>query len=119
MIEALQVQFDEELLMRLESERTILDDKVDRARYGYIVTRKQYYNNLIKEMEGFNVKISSKIEVSGQLLTDLINVKVDKLKIYDKLYELVESSVLINNVHVERKAPPPPQTIPELNMFVS
>ena len=48
----------------MESERTILEDKVDKARYGYIVTRKQYYNDLIKEMEGFNVKISSKIDGS-------------------------------------------------------
>jgi hypothetical protein len=48
-------------LQRLESERNILDDKVDKARYGYIVSRKQYFNDLIKEMEGFNIKISSKI----------------------------------------------------------
>lgn len=55
MIETLQAQFDEELLQRLEVERNVLDDKVERARYGYIVTRKQYYKDLIKEMEGFNI----------------------------------------------------------------
>ena len=49
----------------MEAERTVLEDKVDKARYGYIVSRKQYYNDLIKEMEGFNIKIFSKIEVSG------------------------------------------------------
>ena len=85
-----------------------MEDKVDKARYGYIVSRKQYYGDLIKEMEGFNVKIFSKIDVSNQLLTDLINVKVDRLKIYDRLYDLVEQSVLINKVNIERKAPPPP-----------
>ena len=58
-------------------------------------------------MEGFNVKIGSKIEVSGQLLTDLLTVKIDKLQIYDKLYDLVEGSVLVNNTNIERKAPPP------------
>jgi hypothetical protein len=58
-------------------------------------------------MEGFNVKIYRKIEDSGTLLSDLINVKIDKVKIYEKLYDLVEGSVLINNVNIERKAPPP------------
>ena len=118
LIETLQAQFDEELLQRLESERTILEDKVEKARYGYIVSRKQYYNDLIKEMEGFNVKIHRKIEDSGTLLTDLINVKVEKLKIYEKLYDLVETSVLINNVNIERKAPPP-MPVQEINLFAS
>ena len=52
-------------MQRLESERTILEDKVEKARYGYIVSRKQYYGDLIKEMEGFNIKIFSKIDSSG------------------------------------------------------
>lgn len=65
MIETLNIQFDEELLHRLEVERNVLDDKVERARYGYIVHRKQYYLDLIKEMEGFSVELSRKIETSG------------------------------------------------------
>lgn len=55
MIEQLTAQFDEELLQRLENEKNVLDDKVDKARYGFIVTRKEYYNDLIKEMEGFTI----------------------------------------------------------------
>lgn len=40
LIDTLTAQFDEELLERLENERDVLDDKIDKARYGYIVTRK-------------------------------------------------------------------------------
>lgn len=114
MIETLNAQFDEELLHRLEVERNVLDDKVDRARFGYIVSRKQYYKDLIKEMEGFNIQLSSKVETSNQLLTDLLSVKVDKLQIYNKLYDLVENQVMINNENISRKAPPPAQ---EINLF--
>lgn len=53
-MESLHLDFDEELLRRLENERLVLDDKVERARYGFIVTRKEYYEKLIKEMEGFS-----------------------------------------------------------------
>jgi hypothetical protein len=107
MIDSLHAQFDEELLHRLETERNVLDDKVDKARYGYIVTRKQYYNDLIKEMEGFNVQLTRKIETSQGHLGDLLGVRLDRLQIYDKLYDLVETCVSVNNANIERKAPPP------------
>lgn len=90
------MQFDEELLQRLETERNVLDDKVERARYGYIVTRKQYYNELIKQMEEFSIKINHKIDSSQSLLNDLLTVKLDRLQIYDRLYELVEGCVMVN-----------------------
>lgn len=111
LIETLTAQFDEELLQRLETERNVLDDKVDRARYGYIVTRKQYYNDLIKEMEDFSFKLNHKIESSNSMLTDLLTVKLDRLQIYDKLYDLVENCVMVNNQNIERKSPPPAQEI--------
>jgi len=34
-------------------------------------------------------------------------VKLDKLQIYDRLYELVEGCVMVNNQNIERKSPPP------------
>ena len=43
MIESLNSEFDDDLLTRLEQEKIILDDKVERARFGYVVSRKQYY----------------------------------------------------------------------------
>ena len=43
-------------------EKTILDDKVERARYGYIVSRKEYYRKLIKEMEDFTINLSLKVD---------------------------------------------------------
>ncbi len=96
LIETMTVQFDEELLQKLETERNVLDDKVERARYGYIVTRKQYYNELIKQMEEFSININHKIESSTSLLNDLLTVKLDRLQIYERLYELVEGCVMVN-----------------------
>ena len=107
MIETLQAQFDEELLHRLEVERGVLDDKVHSKRYAYIVIRKQYYEDLIKEMEDFNIQLTRKIESSGSMLGDLINVKLDRLRIYDRLYDLVENCVAINNEKVQRRSAPP------------
>jgi hypothetical protein len=42
-------------------EKSILDDKVERARYGYIVSRKDYYRQLIKEMEDFSINLEFKV----------------------------------------------------------
>lgn len=57
-IEQLNVSFDEELIKKLEQERLILEDKVERARYGYIVSRKEYYQKLMKDMEEFSVTMT-------------------------------------------------------------
>jgi len=47
-IESLTSQFDEDLMEQLEQEKGILDEKVDRARYGYIVVRRDYYKDLVE-----------------------------------------------------------------------
>lgn len=90
------MQFDEELLKKLEMEKTVLDDKVDRARFGYIVSRKEYYQQLIKEMEDFSVNLSFKVDQSNVLFNDLLQVEVDKPQIYEKLYDLVENTIKID-----------------------
>jgi hypothetical protein len=80
----------------LETEKNILEDKVERARYGYIVTRKDYYKQLIQEMDDFSINISKKVEQSNDLFSELLAVDIDRLTIYDKLYEMVESTVKID-----------------------
>lgn len=47
-IESLNSQFDDDLMEQLEQEKGILEDKVERARYGFIVVRRDYYNKLIE-----------------------------------------------------------------------
>lgn len=54
-IDTLQESFDEEILEKLEQEKLILDERVDNSRYGYIVTRKDYYQSLIKKMEDLSL----------------------------------------------------------------
>jgi hypothetical protein len=90
------VQFDEELLNKLEMERTIVDDKVATARYAYIVTRKEYYRKLIKEMEDLNFKITRKVEDSNSLFDDLIKVDFDRNYLYEKVYDIVDNCVKID-----------------------
>lgn len=109
LIESLHLQFDEELLKKLENEKFILDDKVDRARYGYIVTRKDYYKQLIKEMEEFSFNLSYKIDQSSAMFSDLLQIEIDRQAIYERLYELVEGTIKIDGGNFQRKAPPPPQ----------
>lgn len=72
LVDTLTASFDEELLQRLEDERDVLDDKIDKARYGYIVTRKQYYKDLIKEMEQFSITMHQKIESSNNMIGELL-----------------------------------------------
>ena len=57
-LETFTLDFDEELLMKLEETKNVLEDRVGQARYGYIVSRKEHYNQLIKQMEDFNIKLS-------------------------------------------------------------
>lgn len=100
---------DDELLNKLEQERIILEDKVEHIRYGYIVTRKEYYRNLIIEMEELNLKLSQKIDQSNVLQTDLLNIDYDSNYLYDKLYEVVENTVKVDNIAIQRRTVPPQQ----------
>ena len=52
------------------------------------------------------------------MLTDLLTVKLDRLQIYEKLYELVEGAVMVNNQNIERKSPPPAQEVNLLSQEV-
>lgn len=45
----------------------MLDDKIDKARFGYVVSRKKYYNDLIKEMDDLTQKLGTKIDDSNSL----------------------------------------------------
>lgn len=83
-------------MKKLETEKNILEDKVERVRYGYIVVRKNYYNELIKQMDDFSINISRKIEESNSLFNDLLGVDIDQMMIFEKLYELVETTVKID-----------------------
>lgn len=74
----------------------VLDDKVERARYGFIVSRKEYYDKLIKEMEGFSMTLSHKVEQSTNIFDEVINVDIDKTLIYDQLYSLVEGTIRVD-----------------------
>ena len=99
------MEFDEDLLKRLESEKLVLDEKVDRARYGYIVSRRDYYSHLIEEMEQFTVKMTKKIEHSNMLFGELIQVDMggSSQVIYDKLWEMVEQVVKVDGSKMGRK----------------
>ena len=77
-------------------ERTIIEDKVSSARYAYIMTRKEYYRKLIKEMEDLNFKITRKVEDSNQIFDDLIKVDFDKAYLYEKVYDIVDNCVKID-----------------------
>ena len=48
------------------------------------------------------------------MIKDVIGVKLDRLKIYDGLYSIVENCVFINNEKVQRRSAPPAS---ELNLL--
>jgi len=81
-------------------ERNILEDKVDRARYGYIVTRKEYYRELIKEMEELTFKLGTKIDSSNLLFNDLLKVDTNRSFLYEKLYDIIDTCVKVDNVTI-------------------
>ena len=56
-IDKLQVHLDEEQLKQLNSEKLLLEEKVDRARFGFVVNKKDYYQTLIEEMQGFSTTL--------------------------------------------------------------
>lgn len=93
-------QFDEEFLERLTIERDILEDKIEKARFGYIVSRKQYYRGLIKEMEELNVKLSERLDATSNLFNDVLRVDLNKALIADKLYEIIENSIKVDGLSI-------------------
>lgn len=83
----------------------MIDDKVETARYGYIVSRKDYYLDLIREMEELNLTIDSRLSSCNSMLDETITINLDKQAIYDKLYECLEGQVVIDGKKLERKQP--------------
>jgi len=82
-------------LEKLEQEKLILDERVDNSRYGYIVTRKDYYQSLIKKMEDLSLQLNTKIQSSHSLFENLLDVTFDKQSLNGHLYDIIQSSVKI------------------------
>lgn len=87
-------------------ERNILEDKIERARYCYVVTRKQYYQDLIKEMELMIANLDSKISTTNNMLDNVLKVNVDNTFMYDRLYDIINNSMVIDGGAVRKKEPP-------------
>lgn len=84
----------------------MLDNKVDYARYGFVVNRKQYYLDLIKEMEEFTARIGDKLKGTEDLMNDALRVEPEKALINDRLYDILENSLKIDGMPIQRKYMP-------------
>lgn len=74
----LQGQFvEDELWEKLENEKNIIDEKVDHARYAFIVTRKEYYRSLVREMEELNARVIDKLTGVSTVYADLLTVEYE------------------------------------------
>ena len=96
-IESLTSQFDEDLMEQLEQEKGILDEKVDRARYGYIVVRRDYYKDLVEQMELMLGKLTDKIMNSSDMIKDLLKVNCQGKWLNEKLYDIIDEAIIIDN----------------------
>jgi hypothetical protein len=86
----------------LEQEKLTLDERVDNARYGYIVTRKEYYKELIDKMSDLSLQMNSKISNSHHLFENILKVNIDTSLLNDNLYNIIEEAVTIGGEKIAR-----------------
>ena len=58
-------------------------------------------------MEALNLKLEQKVDTSSLLFTDVLRINVEKSFLYDKLYDIVEASMKVDSLNIQRKAVPP------------
>lgn len=71
------------------------------------MSRKKHYEDLIKEMESLNLKLTSKVTQSAGLFENITKLSIDTKGLNEKLYDIVENCVQIGGDSVQRRAKEP------------
>lgn len=52
---------------------------------------------MFKELDGLNLKLSVKVEGANSLFDEIVSVEQDEAFVHDKLYDIIEKGLKVNN----------------------
>ena len=73
MIQELNEENDDSMLDLIEEEKRIMDDKVDKSRFFFMVFKSHYYRDLIEAMKKYNEQMGVNLDKTKVKFQDLIS----------------------------------------------
>ncbi|TNV82888.1 hypothetical protein FGO68_gene13992 [Halteria grandinella] len=95
------IQLDPTQPDHFEREKQIFDEKLKKGRYAYVVKKKDFYNNLIENLEKSRQKINQTIDKSIEYQERVLRVNEDPQLLNQKISEIVQDCIIIDPPHVE------------------
>jgi len=87
-------------------EKALLEEKVDHARFGYIVLNRDYYAELIQKMQDLLGKMQERVTGTNAVVKDLLKVECGGKWLNDKIYDIVENSITVDSAAIQRRIAP-------------
>ncbi len=91
------IQVDPSQPDHYEREKKIFDEKVSKGRYAFVVKRREFYNNLIDNLEKSRQKINLTIDQSLEYQNRVLRVSNDEKFINQKLGEIVDDCIIVDS----------------------
>jgi CRISPR/Cas system Type II protein with McrA/HNH and RuvC-like nuclease domain len=95
------IQLDPSLPDHFEREKQIFDEKLKKGRYAFVVKKRDFYNNLIENLEKSRQKINVTIDKSIEYQERVLRVNDDPQFLQQKITEIVQDCVIIDPPHVD------------------
>lgn len=95
------IQLDPTQPDHYEREKKVFDEKVSKGRYAFLVKRKDFYNNLIENLEKSRLKINQTIDQSTEYQQRVLRVENDTTFISKKLGEIVNDCIIIDSPNAD------------------
>lgn len=114
------IQHDKSQPDHYEKEKKIFDEKVSKGRYAFVVKRRDFYNNLIDNLEKSRLKINLTIDQSIEYQNRVLRVNNDEKFINYKLGEIVEDCIIVDAAEADKsnafKYVPPQKGVHQINI---
>ena len=73
----------------IEEEKRIIDDKIDRSKYTFLVVKSHYYKELTEALRSLNEQISNGIINSHKQINDIVKFEQDEKLMIDSLTNIL------------------------------
>ena len=71
-----------------EKEKRLFDEKIDKARYAYLVKHEQFYQGLISSLDSNSARLRQSVEQGEEQMSKILQLKADDCggRVRDKLH---------------------------------
>jgi len=87
---------DDDLLGMLEEEKRVLDEKVDKSKFAFLVLKQKYYRELTETMRLMNEQVDADLAESRQMLSAVVSFDADEEAIKKILADLLDKSIKVD-----------------------